>query len=243
MTGSELEEERQFKSLKQEKEETKLREIKSEIQLLGSINPLAIEEYQNIKEIYEHHKSQKEDIEKSKNDIEKVLKNINSESEKLFMETFNIIRNNFQETFSTLFNGGKATIELVDKSDILNSGVEIMAEPPGKHVQNLKLLSGGEKSLTVIALLFAIYMVKPSPFCFLDEIDAALDEVNKLRFCQILDKFKEITQFIVITHAPPTISRASTIFGVTSQEPGVSKVVSLKLEEAKNFAKKLQEAV
>ncbi|MCB1144677.1 MAG: AAA family ATPase [Leptospiraceae bacterium] len=243
MTDSELEAERSEKGLKQDAEETKSREIKSDIQLLGSINPLAIEEYQNIREIYEHHKSQREDIEKSKKDIEDVLKNINSESEKLFIETFNVIRDNFQETFVTLFNGGRANIELTDKSDVLNCGIEITAEPPGKHVQNLKLLSGGEKSLTVIALLFAIYMVRPSPFCFLDEIDAALDEVNKLRFCQILDRFKDTSQFIVITHAPPTISRANTIFGVTSEEPGVSKVVSLKMEEAKNFSKRIQEAV
>jgi len=243
MTDLELESEKQNTSLKQDVEESKLREIKSEIQLLGSINPLAIDEYQSIKEVYEHHRSQKEDIEKSKNDIEGVLKNINLESEKIFLEIFELIRINFQETFSTLFNGGRAMIELTDKNDLLNSGIEIIAEPPGKHVQNLKLLSGGEKSMTVIALLFAIYMVRPSPFCFLDEIDAALDEVNKTRFCQILDKFKDKSQFIVVTHAPPTISRANTIFGVTSEEPGVSKVVSLKMEEAKNFSKHMKEAV
>ena len=243
MSDVELEEEKSSLTLKQEAEDTKLREIKSEMQLLGSINPLAVDEFNNVKEIYDHHKSQKEDIEKSKNDILDVLKNINAESEKLFTETFEIIKKNFQETFSTLFNGGHATIELTEKEDKLNSGVEIIAEPPGKHVQNLKLLSGGEKSMTVIALLFAIYMVKPSPFCFLDEIDAALDEVNKIRFCQILDKFKDVSQFIVITHAPPTISRANAIFGVTSSEPGVSRVISLKVEEAKQFAKKMQEAV
>jgi chromosome segregation protein len=243
MTDLELESEKQNSTFKQDAEESKLREIKSEIQLLGSINPLAIDEYQSIKEVYEHHRSQKEDIEKSKNDIEGVLKNINLESEKIFLEIFELIRINFQETFSTLFNGGRAMIELTDKNDLLNSGIEIIAEPPGKHVQNLKLLSGGEKSMTVIALLFAIYMVRPSPFCFLDEIDAALDEVNKTRFCQILDKFKDKSQFIVVTHAPPTISRANTIFGVTSEEPGVSKVVSLKMEEAKNFSKHMKEAV
>lgn len=130
MTDSELEAERSEKGLKQDAEETKSREIKSDIQLLGSINPLAIEEYQNIREIYEHHKSQREDIEKSKKDIEDVLKNINSESEKLFIETFNVIRDNFQETFVTLFNGGRANIELTDKSDVLNCGIEITAEPP-----------------------------------------------------------------------------------------------------------------
>jgi chromosome segregation protein len=243
MTDLELDKERSNLGLKQDIEDTRSKEIKSEMQLLGSINPLAIEEYQNIKEIYDHHKKQREDIEKSKKDIDDVLKNINIESEKLFLETFNTIKSNFQETFVTLFNGGKADIELTDKSDVLGCGIEIIAEPPGKHVLNLKLLSGGEKSLTVIALLFAIYMVRPSPFCFLDEIDAALDEVNKLRFCQILDKFKDTSQFIVITHAPPTISRANTIFGVTSEEPGISKIVSLKMDEAKNFSKRIQQAV
>lgn len=243
MTESELEEEKASFSLVQSQEETKLREIKSKIQLLGSVNPLAIDEYQRLKEIFEHHKNQKQDIEASKKDIEEVLKQINVESEKLFLETFEVIKNNFQDTFSTLFSGGKATIELTDKSDILSSGIEIMAEPPGKHVQNLKLLSGGEKSLTVIALLFAIYMVRPSPFCFLDEIDAALDETNKVRFCHIIDRFKASSQFIVITHAPSTISRANTIFGITNEEPGISKIVSLKMEEAKKLAQDIQKAV
>jgi chromosome segregation protein len=213
-----------------------LRNAKFEIQQLGSINPLAIEEYKNIKDIYDHHKSQKEDIESSKKAIETVLDAINQESENLFRETFDRIKENFQETFSTLFRGGRATLELTEKEDSLNSGIEIMAEPPGKHVQNLRLLSGGEKSLTAIALMFAIYMVKPSPFCFLDEIDAALDEANKLRFCSILDKFKDKTQFIVISHAQSTISRANAIFGVTNEESGISKLVSLKFAEAKSFA-------
>ncbi len=228
----------EWSSIKKKKER-RLRSAKSEIQLLGSINPLAIEEYRNVKEIYEHNLKQKDDIESSKKDIEDVLKRINEESEKLFQETFEKIKANFQETFSTLFNGGRATLELTEKEDSLNSGVEIMAEPPGKHVQNLRLLSGGEKSLTAIALLFAIYMVKPSPFCFLDEIDAALDEANKLRFCQILDRFKDKTQFIVVSHAQSTISRANAIFGVTNEEPGISKMLSLRLDEAKAFSKQL----
>jgi len=239
LTDSELEMEKGSATLEQKEEERKLRSAKSEIQLLGSINPLAIEEYRTIKEVYEHNLKQKEDIESSKRDIEEVLKRINTESEKLFQETFDKIKVNFQETFSTLFNGGRATLELTEKEDSLNSGVEIMAEPPGKHVQNLRLLSGGEKSLTAIALLFAIYMVKPSPFCFLDEIDAALDEANKLRFCQILDRFKDKTQFIVVSHAQSTISRANAIFGVTNEEPGISKIVSLRLDEAKVFSKQL----
>lgn len=239
LTDSELDQERGSLELDQKQEERRLRSAKSEIQLLGSINPLAIEEYRNVKEIYEHNLKQKEDIERSKKDIEEVLKRINEESEKLFQETFEKIKANFQETFSTLFNGGRATLELTEKEDSLNSGVEIMAEPPGKHVQNLRLLSGGEKSLTAIALLFAIYMVKPSPFCFLDEIDAALDEANKLRFCQILDRFKDKTQFIVVSHAQSTISRANAIFGVTNEEPGISKMLSLRLDEAKAFSKQL----
>ncbi|TGN20047.1 chromosome segregation SMC family protein [Leptospira idonii] len=239
LTDSELEVEKRELVLDQKSEEKRLRSAKSEIQLLGSINPLAIEEYRNIKEVYEHNLKQKEDIESSKKDIEDVLKRINEQSEKLFQETFEKIKANFQETFSTLFNGGRATLELTEKEDSLNSGVEIMAEPPGKHVQNLRLLSGGEKSLTAIALLFAIYMVKPSPFCFLDEIDAALDEANKLRFCQILDRFKDKTQFIVVSHAQSTISRANAIFGVTNEEPGISKIVSLRLDEAKVFSKNL----
>ncbi len=243
MSELELDAEKSSVKLVQSAEENRLKNIKSEIGLLGSINPLAIDEYRNLKEIYDHNKSQKEDIEESKKGIEEVLKNLDKESEKLFLESFEIIKSNFQETFSTLFNGGKAMLELTEPDDPLNSGIEIIAEPPGKHVQNLRLLSGGEKSLTVIALLFGIYMLKPSPFCFLDEIDAALDEINKIRFCQILDKFKDTSQFIVVTHAPPTISRANTIFGVTNEEPGVSKLVSLKLDEASSFARKSKVAV
>ncbi|TGK17542.1 chromosome partitioning protein ParA [Leptospira fluminis] len=243
ISEQELSDEFKDKKFERGENESKLRKLKSEIQMLGSINPLSIDEYRNIKEIYEHHRSQKEDIEKSKNDISEILKNINEESEKLFRETFEKIRENFQETFSTLFNGGRAILELVEGEDSLNAGIEIMAEPPGKHVQNLRLLSGGEKSLTAIALLFAIYMVKPSPFCFLDEIDAALDEANKLRFCQILDKFKDRSQFVVITHAQSTIHRANSIFGVTNEEPGISKIVSLRLDQARDFAGKVSEAV
>ncbi|TGK05307.1 chromosome partitioning protein ParA [Leptospira langatensis] len=236
ISEQELSDEFKEKKLEKGESESKLKRLKSDIQMLGSINPLSIEEYRNVKEIYEHHRTQKEDIERSKNDIAEILKNINEESEKLFRETFEKIRENFQETFSTLFNGGRAMLELVDGEDSLNAGIEIMAEPPGKHVQNLRLLSGGEKSLTAIALLFAIYMVKPSPFCFLDEIDAALDEANKLRFCQILDKFKDKSQFVVITHAQSTIHRANSIFGVTNEEPGISKIISLRLDEAREFA-------
>ncbi|MBE7411686.1 MAG: AAA family ATPase [Leptospiraceae bacterium] len=239
----ELEEEKSPLKLVQSSEENRLRTLKSEIGLLGSINPLAIDEYRNLKEIYDHNKSQKEDVEESKKKIESILKNLDKESEKVFLENFEIIKANFQETFSTLFNGGRAILELTEPNDPLNSGIEIIAEPPGKHVQNLRLLSGGEKSLTVIALLFGIYMLKPSPFCFLDEIDAALDEINKIRFCQILDKFKNTSQFIVVTHAPPTISRANTVFGVTNEEPGVSKLVSLKLDEAHSFSGKSKLAV
>lgn len=237
LSESELDERKKSLALEPREEERKLKSLKAEIQMLGSINPLAIEEYRNTKEVYEHNKSQAEDIEASKKDIEEVLSNINEKSEKLFQETFQAISANFQETFSTLFQGGRATLELTEVEEGGTPGVEIMAEPPGKHVQNLRLLSGGEKSLTAIALLFAIYMVKPSPFCFLDEIDAALDEANKLRFCQILDRFKDKTQFIVVSHAQSTISRANAIFGVTNEEPGVSRIISLRLDDAKEFSK------
>ena len=239
ITVEDLEKEKDRSGIKLTPEETKFRKLKLEIQTLGSINLLAIEEYNSIKQVYDHNTSQKEDIESSKRDIEKVLHTINLESEKLFLETFEKIRTNFQYTFSTLFNGGRAELELSEREDSLNSGIEILAEPPGKHVQNLRLLSGGEKSLTAIALMFAIYMVKPSPFCFLDEIDAALDEANKLRFCNLLDQFKNSTQFIVVSHAQITIARANAIFGVTNEEAGVSKLVSLRLEEAKEYQKNI----
>lgn len=209
-----------------------LQSIKQQIQELGPINNLAIEEYKDLKKRFEYYIDQKKDIEKAREDILSVIADINKQSVDLFLKTFKEIQKNFQEIFKQLFNGGEAIIELTDPENILESGIEIIVRPPGKKNKNINMLSGGERSMIAIALLFATYMVKASPFCFLDEIDAALDEENIGRFIRLVQKFSKSTQFIIVTHNKKTMSVCNSIFGVTMEEPGVSKVISVKLETA-----------
>lgn len=205
--------------------------VKGEIQQLGPINNLAIEEYRELKDRFDYYMKQKEDIEKAQEDIYSVIEDINKTSIEIFNKTFNGIRKNFSEIFKQLFEGGNAALTLTDEEDVLESGIEIMVRPPGKNLKNINLLSGGEKSLTAIALLFAIYLEKPSPFCFLDEIDAALDEENIGRFLKLLREFSRASQFIIVSHNKKTMSIGKSIYGITMEEPGVSRVVSLRMEK------------
>jgi chromosome segregation protein len=160
-----------------------------------------------------------------------VIAQINSTTRKLFAETFDQVRTNFREMFAEMFGGGRADLSLMDESDPLNCGIEITAKPPGKQLQNISLLSGGERTMTAVALLFAIYMVRPSPFCVLDEMDAPLDESNINRFIRVLERFVEQSQFIIITHNKRTIAKADILYGVTMEERGVSKLVGMRLTE------------
>jgi chromosome segregation protein len=209
----------------------RLSEVRKKIQDLGAINNLAIEEYRDLKKRFEYYISQKTDIEKARQDILSVIEEINSTSIEIFLSTFKDIQKNFQEVFRQLFEGGDATVELTDPENILECGIDIIVRPPGKKHKNINLLSGGERALTAIALMFGTYMVKPSPFCFLDEIDAPLDEENIGRFVRLLREFSRSTQFIVVTHNKKTMSIGEMIYGVTMEEPGVSKLVSLKMEK------------
>ena len=154
------------------------------------------------------------------------------QSEKLFAETFAQVRINFREMFAELFGGGRADLTLLDEHDALNCGIEIIAKPPGKQLQNVSLLSGGERTMTAVALLFAIFMVRPSPFCILDEMDAPLDESNINRFTRVLDRFVNQSQFIIITHNKRTIAKADILYGVTMEERGISKLVGMRLTKA-----------
>jgi len=208
-----------------------VQKVKGDIQQLGPINNLAIEEYRDLKDRFDYYMKQKEDIEKAQEDIYSVIEDINKTSIEIFNKTFNGIQKNFSEIFKQLFNGGDAALALTDEEDVLESGIEIMIRPPGKNLKNINLLSGGEKSLTAIALLFAIYLEKPSPFCFLDEIDAALDEENIGRFLKLLREFSRATQFIIVSHNKKTMSIGESIYGITMEEPGVSRVVSLRMEK------------
>ncbi len=209
-----------------------IQKVKSQIQSLGPINNLAIEEFNDLKKRFDYYIAQKEDIEKAREDILAVIADINKTSVELFLETFEKIRVNFAEIFRQLFEGGNAEIELSEPEAMLESGIEITVRPPGKKPKSISLLSGGERTMTAIALLFATYMVKPSPFCFLDEIDAALDEENVGRFLKMMKQFSQKTQFVMITHNKKTMSIGSSIYGITMEEAGISKIVSMKLERS-----------
>lgn len=213
-------------------EKEKLTEIQRGISALGQINQLAIEEHRHIKEMYDHQQTQVDDILKAQEDIKKVMAEIQSKSEALFRESFEQINHNFAEIFAKLFNGGQAKLDLLEPDRPLASGIEIEATPPGKKTKSMRLMSGGEKAMTAIALMFAIYMVRSSPFCVLDEIDAPLDEQNVGRFLTLLDEFAKNTQFILITHNKKTMSKAQVLYGVTMNEPGVSTLLSVELSKA-----------
>jgi chromosome segregation protein len=171
-----------------------------------------------------------DDLKKARDDLARITDEIRTESADLFLDTYNKIKKNFHNMFRRLFGGGRGELKLSDPDHILESGIEILAQPPGKKLEAISLLSGGEKTLTAISLLFATYMVKPSPFCFLDEIDAALDEANVVRFVNLLREFSKTSQFIVITHNKKTVSGADTLLGVTMEESGITKAISVRLE-------------
>ncbi|HOP61917.1 MAG TPA: AAA family ATPase [Spirochaetota bacterium] len=210
--------------------QAEIQDIKKKIQDLGPINNLAIQEFRDLKKRFEYYLDQKTDIEKAREDIISVIEDINKTSVEMFMSTFNEIQKNFAEMFKRLFEGGEAFLELSEEENVLESGIDIMVRPPGKKFKNINLLSGGERALTAIALLFATYMVKPSPFCFLDEIDAPLDEQNIGRFVKMLREFSKSTQFIIVTHNKKTMHISESIYGVTMEEPGASKIISVKMD-------------
>ncbi|MFS0643525.1 chromosome segregation protein SMC [Siminovitchia sp. 179-K 8D1 HS] len=214
----------------------RLERLKSEIREMGSVNIGAIDEYERVNSRYEFLTEQQRDLLKAKGTLEQIMDEMDGEMVKRFGQTFASIQQSFEDVFRSLFGGGRAKLELTAPDDLLNTGVEIVAQPPGKKLQNLSLLSGGERSMTAIALLFSILKVRPVPFCVLDEVEAALDEANVHRFSNYLKEFSQNTQFIVITHRQGTMAGADVLYGVTMQESGVSKLVSVKLEEAKVLA-------
>ena len=205
--------------------------LKNKIKDIGHVNVNAIEEYKEVVERYEFLTAQKEDLINARNSLNKVIKEMDHTMRIQFMESFEKIKLNFNEVFQKMFGGGKAEIKLENEDEILTTGIEIVAQPPGKKLQNLLLLSGGERALTAIALLFAILKVKPTPFCILDEIEAALDDANVYRFADFLKEFTEDTQFIVVTHRKGTMEAVDSLYGITMQEEGVSTLVSVRLTE------------
>ena len=210
-----------------------LQDINSRLKKIGEVNISAIDEYNIVKERYEFLSTQKSDLDKTKSSLQKVIKDISATMEEQFLSRLELINNEFKTSFTELFGGGRAKIELEDKDNPLTSGIEIRVEPPGKKLQNLSLLSGGERAFTAIAILFAILKINPSPFSVLDEIEAALDDANVQRYANYLKKYSEDTQFIIITHRKGTMESAKTLYGVTMEENGVSKLVSLDLSKVK----------
>ena len=207
-------------------------ELRDKLDSMGPVNIDAIQEFDDLLDRQTFLDEQFTDLTNSKEELLEVIKKINATTTALFAETFVKIRDNFRDTFKELFGGGKADLGLMNEEDPLESGIEITAKPPGKQLQSVSLLSGGERTMTAVALLFAIYMVKPSPFCILDEMDAPLDESNINRFLAMLDRFVQQSQFLVITHNKRTISRADVLYGVTMEEQGVSKLVSVKFTDS-----------
>ncbi|WP_080846481.1 chromosome segregation protein SMC [Cytobacillus gottheilii] len=213
----------------------KVRLIKMSIEELGTVNLGAIEEYERVSERYEFLLEQKNDLQEAKDTLYQVIDEMDIEMKRRFEQTFNGIRFHFESVFQSLFGGGRADLRLTDPDDLLNTGVEIVAQPPGKKLQNLGLLSGGERALTAIGLLFSILKVRPVPFCILDEVEAALDEANVHRYAQYLKRYSGETQFIVITHRKGTMELADVLYGITMQESGVSKLVSVRLDESREM--------
>ena len=215
-------------ALEQEALAAQVAELREKLERMGEVNVLAVEQAQEHEERHAFLTAQRQDLLDSIAELDQAIRKIDKASRERFEEAFQVINQHFGETFKQLFGGGTAGLSLLDEEDLLESGIDIMAQPPGKRLQNVMLLSGGEKALTAIALLFAIFQYKPSPFCILDEVDAPLDDANIGRFVKMLDGLKEQTQFVLITHSRKTMSIADQLYGVTMEEPGVSKLVSVR---------------
>jgi chromosome segregation protein len=196
---------------------------------MGSVNLDAMREHAEAEERFTFYTTQKADLEKALGDLTRAIQQMNRESRRLFEETFAAVNQRFTEIFPRMFRGGRAELRLTNPEDMLETGIEIVAQPPGKKLSSIELMSGGEKALTAVALIFAIFQIKPSPFCILDEVDAPLDEANVDRYNELVREMTDRSQFIVITHNKRTMESADNLYGVTMQEPGVSKLVTVNL--------------
>jgi chromosome segregation protein len=206
--------------------------LREKIRALGDVNPEAEEQFQELKTRHDYLMTEKRDLQRSIENLHEAIEHINKTSEERFRKAFEAIADRFERLFPIIFGGGQAKLSLVypeGSQDILDAGVDIMAQPPGKKVVNIQLLSGGEKALTAVSLIFAIFMVKPSPFCVLDEVDAPLDDANIGKFNALLKEMSAKSQFIIITHNKKTMELNDTLYGVTMEEPGVSKLLSVEM--------------
>lgn len=208
-----------------------IEELRRKLSRLGNVNLEALAELQELERRATELKTQFDDLANAKKSLEEIIGKINQDSQRLFLDTFSVVRTHFQEIFRKLFGGGMADCVLEDENDVLESGIEIVARPPGKELRSISLMSGGEKTLTAVALLLAVFKSKPSPFCLLDEVDAALDEANVGRFTSVLKEFCELSQFIVVTHSKKTMAAADVLYGITMQESGISKQVTIRFDD------------
>jgi chromosome segregation protein len=215
-----------------EEDEKRLIELREKIQELGPVNLGTLEEYEELRTRYEFLNNQQDDLNRSIAELEEAIGKINATTRKKLRDAFDSLKIKFSEVFITLFGGGRAELVMTDEHNILETGIDIIAQPPGKRLQNINLLSGGEKTLTALSLLFASFLIKPTPLCILDEADSALDEMNTEKFANMVKDFSRETQFIVVTHNRNTMSVADYIYGITTEEAGVSKVISMQLVEA-----------
>jgi len=214
-----------------ERQQGQLKQLLQRIESLGEVNLTAIEEHRDQEERYDFLTQQRDDLHRSLEDLQKAINKINRTTRRRFKETFDLVNEKFQQVFPRLFRGGQAELKLTDEDDLLQSGIEIVVQPPGKRLQNVNLLSGGEKALTAVALIFSLFLIKPTPFCVLDEVDAPLDDANIDRFAEMVREMSEVSQFILITHSKRTMANAETMYGVTMEEPGISKIVSVRMTD------------
>jgi chromosome segregation protein len=214
-------------SFNEEESKDRLEKLKTRRENIGEVNLGAANEFEELQQRHQFLISQEDDLLKAIDSLQKVITKINKITKQKFLDTYNVINEHFKELFPVLFSGGKAYMTLTDETDILETGIDIFAQPPGKKLQSLDLLSGGERALTVIALMFAIFLTKPSPFCLMDEIDAPLDDTNIGKFVQHLHKMADHSQFIIVTHNKLSMQAANSLYGITMEERGVSKIVSV----------------
>jgi chromosome segregation protein len=219
--------------------EEQVGQLRGKITRLGNVSLDSLQELTSLETRATDLQKQQDDLADAKRSLDGIIERINADSRKMFQQTYDCVRVHFQDLFRKLFGGGMADIVLENPSDLLETGVDIIARPPGKEMRNMSLLSGGEKTLTAVALLLAIFKNKPSPFCILDEVDAALDEANVDRFVAVLREFLNLSQFILITHSKKTMAAVDVLYGVTMQEAGVSKRVALRLEDYEDPAPRL----
>jgi chromosome segregation protein len=200
---------------------------------MGSVNLDATREYDENQKRYEFYTTQKADLEKALADLTRAIQQMNRESRRLFQETFEAVNARFRDIFPRMFRGGRAELRMTNPEDLLETGIDIVAQPPGKKLSSIELMSGGEKALTAVSLIFAIFQTRPSPFCVLDEVDAPLDDANVTRYNEMVRSMTDQSQFILITHSKRTMQSADVLYGVTMGEPGVSRIVSVKINEAR----------